>query len=590
MENLSSSNSHLPETGLLELHRELAQTWGIDFQRVRALVCQLTSSNWCSVSELITQTLLSHWNVTHLLRRLRPWLERDQDRVRIRVTFQDLFRTVFDCSHLPSECFLTPYEIAAQAGEEAAQAEAVLASMERIVNDLPLRPVRHLDHVSATSLTCLKRALFLAKNYDLGGATILLLGDHDLTSLALAQVASSIAITVVDSDERILDYISMVSAQHGWTIRTLFADLRIALPRSVEASCDLVFTDPPYTPEGMRLFLARGLESLRPTSSTRLLFCYGFSERHPGLGLKVQSVLHDLHLVTEAILPHFNRYRGAEAIASNAALYVCRPTRRSLPAAQALKVHPRIYTQGESAEESTMMALPRGIVDTVKRFLAAQTPERMLLVGDGWPTDIASTIETVSLRGYLHTLSTHRQSARSPYAGAVAVNLFPYYHASLVRILLLSAAKQLLIAAADPVVDGLFNANKDDPLRTFIDSSYQVVARERGNAKQPGVVLLQRRGPQDADVVKSLLRFLIDHPQARLVNAWREALIARGTDQGRRLSKNQARQVIERQRLSMIHAHSYLSELSLGDLRTLVIAVEQTFAALDQGSHEGEPE
>ena len=237
-----------------------------------------------------------------------------------------------------------------------------------------------------------------------------------------------------------------------------------------------------------------------------------------------------------------------------------------------------------------MMALPRGIVDTVKRFLAAQTPERMLLVGDGWPTDIASTIETVSLRGYLHTLSTHRQSARSPYAGAVAVNLFPYYHASLVRILLLSAAKQLLIAAADPVVDGLFNANKDDPLRTFIDSSYQVVARERGNAKQPGVVLLQRRGPQDADVVKSLLRFLIDHPQARLVNAWREALIARGTDQGRRLSKNQARQVIERQRLSMIHAHSYLSELSLSDLRTLVIAVEQTFAALDQGSHEGEPE
>ncbi len=590
MEHLSSSNSHPPETGLVELHRELALTWGIDFHRVRALVCQLTSSDWCSVSELIARTLLSHWNVTHLLRRLHPWLEREGDRVRIRVAFQNLFRAVFDCSRLSSEFFLTPYEIAARAGEEAAQAEAVLASMKHVVNDLPLRPVRHLDHVSATPLTCLKRALFLARNYDLRGATILLLGDHDLTSLALAQVSTSVAITVVDSDERILDYINVVAAQRGWTIRTLFADLRIELPRSVTASCDLVFTDPPYTPEGMRLFLARGLEGLKPTNSARLLFCYGFSERHPGLGLKVQSVLHDLHLVTEAILPHFNRYRGAEAIASSAALYVCRPTRRSLPAAQSLKVDPRIYTQGKSAEETTMMALPQGVVDTVNRFLAAQTPERVLLVGDGWPTDLASTMEAVSLRGYLHTLSTHRQSARSPYAGAVAVNLFPYYHAYLVRLLLLSAAKQLLIAAADPVVDGLFNANKDDPLRTFIDSSYQVVARERGNAKQPGVVLLQRRGPQDADAVKSLLRFLIDHPQARLVNAWREALIAWGTDQGRRLSKNQARQVIERQRLSMIHAHSYLSELSLSDLRTLVIAVEQTLAALDQGSHGGEPE
>jgi N4-bis(aminopropyl)spermidine synthase len=451
MEHLSSSNSYPPETGLLELHHELAQAWSIDFHRVRALVCQLTSSNWCSVSELIARTLLSHWNVTHLLRRLHPWLERDQGQVRIPVALWDLFRAVLDCSRLSSECFLTPYEIAAQAGEEAGQAEAVLASMAHIVNNLPMRPSRHLDHVSATPLTCLKRAIFLAKNYELGGATILLLGDHDLTSLALVQVAPEVAITVVDSDERVLDYIETVSAQHGWTIRTLFADLRLGLPRSVMASCDLVFTDPPYTPEGMRLFLARGLESLRPTSSARLLCCYGFSERHPALGLKVQSVLYDLRLATEGVLPHFNRYRGAEAIASSAALYICRPTRRSLPAAQALRVDPRIYTQGKSAAETTMTALPHGVVDTVKRFLAAQTLERVLLVGDGWPTGMTSTMEAVSLKGYLSTLSTHQQSARSPYTSVVAVNLFPYYNAYLVRMLLLSAAKQLLIVVADPV-------------------------------------------------------------------------------------------------------------------------------------------
>ncbi len=320
----------------------------------------------------------------------------------------------------------------------------------------------------------------------------------------------------------------------------------------------------------MRLFLARGLEGLKPTSSARLLFCYGFSERHPGLGLKVQSVLYDLRLVTEAILPHFNRYRGAEAIASSAALYVCRPTRRSLPAAQALKVDPRIYTQGKSAEETTMMALPQDVVDTVKRFLAAQVPARVLLVGDGWPTDLASTMETVSLRGYLSTLSTHQQGVRSPYTSVVAVNLFPYYNAYLVCVLLLSAAKQIVIVAADHAADSLFNANKDDPL--------------------PGAVLLQRRGPQDADAVKSLLRFLVDHPQANLVNAWREALIAWATRQGWRLSKNQARRVIERQRLGTIHAQSYLSELSLNDLRALVVAVEQTLAALNQGRHEEEPE
>ncbi len=590
MENHTSSHDHPSESDLLELRLELAQTWGIDCHRVRALLCQLTSGSWCSVSDLITRTLLSHWNVTHLLRRLHPWLEHDQDQVRLRAAFHDAFKSVFDCSGLSHETLLTPYEVAAQASKEATQAKVVLASMERIVNDLPIRPARYLDHVSATPLTCLKRALFLAKNYELGGATILLLGDHDLTSLALAQITPRVAITVVDSDERILDYIETVAAQRGWTIRTLFADLRIELPRSVEASCDLVFTDPPYTPEGMRLFLARGLESLQPITSARLLCCYGFSERHPGLGLKVQSVFHDLHLVTEAILPHFNRYRGAEAIASSAALYICRPTRRSLPAAQALKVDPRIYTQGQSAKETAIAQLPAGVAGAVKRYLTEQAPARVVLVGGGWPKGMTSATETTSLRGYLHTLSTHRQGARSPSTSTVAVNLFPHYDAYLARVLLLSAAKLLLIVAADPVADGLFNANKDDPLRTLIDSVYQVVARERGNAKQPGVVLLQRRGPQDADAVKSLFRLLIDHPQARLVNAWREALIAWAARQGRPLSKNLARQVIEKQRLGVIHAQSYLSELSLSDLRTLVVAVEQTLATLDQESQEEEPE
>ena len=127
-------------------------------------------------------------------------------------------------------------------------------------------------------------------------------------------------------------------------------------------------------------------------------------------------------------------------------------------------------------------------------------------------------------------------------------------------------------------------------MRTLIESTYQVVARERGNATQPGVVLLQRIGPKGADTVRYLLRFLIDHPQAKLANAWREALIAWETRQGHRISKNQARRVIEEQRLGMIHAHSYLSELSMSDLRALVAAVEQTLMALSQGSREGEPE
>jgi len=587
MEYPTSSARGSLDQALLELHRELAHTWGIDFHRTRALLCHLASGNWYAISDLIALSSLSHWNVTHLLQRLQPWMEHEGEHVRLHPMFKDLFTSIFDCSDISSESLMTPYEVATKAGEVAAHSTALLATMTRLVNSLPFSPVRHLDHVSATPLTCLKRALFLSKNYELAGAKILLLGDHDLTSLALAQVSPSVDITVVDLDERILDYISVISAQHGWTIRPVFADLRIELPRSVMQEVDLVFTDPPYTPAGIHLFLKRGLEALKPSGYARLLFCYGFSERRPGIGLKVQAVLHDLSIVTEAILPHFNRYRGAQAIGSHAALYICRPTRRSLPAAKAQKIDPRIYTQGRSAEETfERELLPAGIVATVKRSLAELVPARAILVGEGWPKDMIGSLQTTSLGGYLRSMYAISQRGLPSHSGLVAINLFPHFNAYLVRVLFMAAAEQVILVAVDDVLWVLFNEHQHDPLRTLIGSKYQVVSRERGYARQPGVVHVKQA--HSATPVSSVLRYIIDHRQAKLVNAWREALITWGDKQGRRISKNEARRLIDQCPLAARHMNSYLSELPLSDLRALVIYVEQNLEALlapDQEEH-----
>src|SRR5439155_15317269 len=127
-------------------------------------------------------------------------------------------------------------------------------------------------------------------------ARVLCLGDHDLTSLALAQLELSVDVLVVDVDERVLAFIATVAAERGWRVTPVFADLRVELPPSLRESCDLVFTDPPYTPAGMRLFLARGVEALRRRDVGRVVFCYGFGERHPALGLNVQAEFHGLHL------------------------------------------------------------------------------------------------------------------------------------------------------------------------------------------------------------------------------------------------------------------------------------------------------
>ncbi len=87
---------------------------------------------------------------------------------------------------------------------------------------------------------------------------------------------------MVDADDRPLAYVGGLAAERGWSIRPLFSDLRVRLLRSVAGACDLVFTDPPYTPAEVWLFLARAAEALRDQQG-RIVFCHGFGERQPTL-------------------------------------------------------------------------------------------------------------------------------------------------------------------------------------------------------------------------------------------------------------------------------------------------------------------
>ncbi|MEC3980707.1 bis-aminopropyl spermidine synthase family protein [Amycolatopsis sp. H20-H5] len=232
---------------------------------------------------------------------------------------------------------------------DAALAERteLLARITGYVDSVP-PPLSALDHVQATPETVLRRALWLDSRYDLGSARILFLGDHDLTSLAVRAVRPDTELTVVDLDDRVLAYVEEVSEG---SIRTLHADLRVGLPPSISGRADLVFTDPPYTPEGMGLFASRGVQALREPTDGRLLLAYGYSVRHPALGAQVQRSLATLGLTFEAILPDFNRYFGAQAIGSSADLYVCQPTAKAKKI-RGGKGKAAIYTHGPQSVEA----------------------------------------------------------------------------------------------------------------------------------------------------------------------------------------------------------------------------------------------
>jgi hypothetical protein len=256
------------------------------------------------------------------------------------------------------------YEIRADAVASYSEAFAVapgrqpdLALIRSDVDTVP-PPLAALDHVQATPETVARRAEWLNEHYELAGRTLLCLGDHDLTSLAVAAVNPDVAVLVVDLDDRVLAHIDTRARERGLDIRCLHADLRFGLPPAVMESSDLVFSDPPYTPEGMALFAGRGIEALRDTATGRLLLAYGFSDRTPALGQKVQQELLGIGLAFEAILPGFHRFDGAQAIGSAADLYVCQATSRGRKAAQ----RTGIYTHGPQSIESKSTVDPAALL------------------------------------------------------------------------------------------------------------------------------------------------------------------------------------------------------------------------------------
>ncbi|WIV61223.1 bis-aminopropyl spermidine synthase family protein [Amycolatopsis nalaikhensis] len=246
--------------------------------------------------------------------------------------------------------------------DEAVAGHELLPKVAEWVAEVPA-PLAALDHVQATPETVLRRALWLDAQYDLASARVLFLGDHDLTSLAVRAVCPAAALTVVDLDERVLAYLDDRGERE---IATAHADLRVGLPPAFNGGFDLVFSDPPYTPEGMGLFAARGVQALRNPTEGRLLLAYGYSPRHPALGAQVQRSLATLGLTFQAILPGFNRYFGAQAIGSAADLYVCQPT------AKAKKVRgggKAIYTHGPQSVEAA--GTKPAVLEKLKEIAAA---------------------------------------------------------------------------------------------------------------------------------------------------------------------------------------------------------------------------
>lgn len=507
---------------------------GVDGRRARRVIAALTEGPRTRET-LVHGSALSRRGVEAVLRALDGDLEGDLDEAgagaRIRPGRVAAYRERFGYAQLARTEPRDPL------AERLEAWSGLVEEMGRLIAAAPA-PRAALDHVPATAETVVRRALWLDGTYDLAGARLLCVGDHDLTSLAACSVNPDVAVTVVDLDERVLELIDTHAARSGLHVRCLLADLRLGLPPGAAGWADLAFTDPPYTPEGARLFLARGLEGLRDREHGRAVMAYGFGERQVGLGLKVQHAVHTLHLAYEAILPGFNRYHGAQAIGSASDLYVCRPTARTWKALERVvgEEAQRIYTRGPQSLEGAM-GVPAPEVTAAVRD-AVSGPEGVpvrAVVGAPFPGEPQRIGLARLLSGGLPAGLT-----RKPPVG-VAVDLSADPGAWLLRVLLAANADRLAILLPGNHPD-LRSAATWRRLAALVRPKYDLRLRRGAPDPRYAIVVADAVDASTLDPAARLTRHLLDRAHGKAGNVWREGLIRLARDRGGQpLTKNEAR-------------------------------------------------
>ena len=182
-----------------------------------------------------------------------------------------------------------------------------------------------LDQCHCTPKTKLRRVLALHAAGAIGGKRIVLLGDDDLTSVALGRFVEQLGarppveeLAVLDVDDRVLAFAAEQLRDAPFRVRTAHADLRDPLPPALARGFDTVVTDPPYTTAGARLFLARAVEALAGEAAEIFL---SFGSRRPRAQFELQRTIVEAGLEIRALTRDFNDYVGAGVIGGTSHLY-----------------------------------------------------------------------------------------------------------------------------------------------------------------------------------------------------------------------------------------------------------------------------
>ncbi len=157
----------------------------------------------------------------------------------------------------------------------------------------------------------MQRVAFLYERGDLLGTHIFVVGDDDLLSLAAALTGLPRAITVIDIDQRLIDFINHWAREKNLPVEARVVDVQHALPEDLQGRFDVFVTDPVETLPGIELFLSRGVSALKGVGGAGY-FGLTTLEASRAKWYRIQQMLHEMGFVITDIRRQFNVYPQLE--------------------------------------------------------------------------------------------------------------------------------------------------------------------------------------------------------------------------------------------------------------------------------------
>ncbi len=173
-----------------------------------------------------------------------------------------------------------------------------------ITKNRPL-PLPEYDQGYISPEGVLRRVSFMVERGDLYGK-IFVAGDDDLFSIAASLTGLPEKISVVEIDERLVDYINKVADRYGLNVEAEIHDLQKDIGK-YRGKYNTFVTDPVETLPGITLFLSRCVSSLKGKGSAGY---FGLTTLEASISkwYEIQRIIHDMGFVITDIRRKFNVY------------------------------------------------------------------------------------------------------------------------------------------------------------------------------------------------------------------------------------------------------------------------------------------